>query len=76
MSDEALKPDEAAQRFREAFDTLDAQTRDIIKRVMVEALSYEELAIRCDLPLARIREQVRSGLLHLQHLMGDDHKSD
>ncbi len=76
MSDEALIPDEAEQRFRKAFDTLDAQTGNIFKRVMVEALSYEKLAIYCDLPLPTMKEQVRLGLRHLRHMMGDDHKSD
>lgn len=76
MSDEALKLEEAARRFRKAFDTLDAAKLDLIKRVMLEPLSYEELSIRCDLPLAMVKEQIRSGLLHLQRMMGDDQKSD
>ncbi len=68
-ADQRLVAKGEARRIQDCFDTLDSDRSLAVKGAYLDGLSYEDLALRFNVPLNTMRTWLRRGLISLRECM-------
>ena len=69
LASETILLDEADRHLHRCLDGLDQGQRDAIRTAFFDGLTYNELAVRADVPLGTMKSRVRRGLAQLRNCL-------